>query len=233
MFKKIDFTKIGGFPFTQDTLGFMQSAYEDLADMITRSYNLPSVGKYIVSGAVVTGSDITAGWLVVDGLLMPLQAGTGTHIELVEVITPVNYNDGNTHPSIVTKFARPTNTSTGNIPLGDFLRISLVVQDPGETISLTQITVGDFDCAFQKIGNIVFVTIEAGWVTANGANFVDVPAKYRPASDKTISINYKPSGGTHYNESSRLVITSAGSIYVETPADSEPFDKELTFSYML
>lgn len=229
-----DFTKPGKYPFTQDTLKEMQAYYQQLAQAYVNSHGDLSGGNYIISGAEVDGSNnVTAGWAVVDGELLNIVGGTGTHLALVEDITSVTYQDNSVEPSIKDRYLEPTNTATGNTLISDFERISLVPQNAQETIELTQTGVGNFDVTFLKIGNIVFVTIENGWEVATGARFTAIPTKYRPSADRFIAISYRSTGDPNYTSSSRLVVNTAGEMYVETPSNSEVIDKDFTFSYML
>lgn len=69
--KRIDFTQQGGFPLTQDILGFMQEGYSDLSAAIAAMLG----GNVIVSGVQPNGAGYTGGWVVFDGELLPFVGG--------------------------------------------------------------------------------------------------------------------------------------------------------------
>jgi len=231
---KIDFTQPGKYPFTQNTLKAMQDHYLALANVYVGSHGNLSSGNYIINGALVTGANqVSAGFAVVDGELLNIQAGIGTHLELVVEITPVTYRDNTVKPSVVDRYLKPTNITNNNTLINDFERLSLVAQNKPEVVTLNQQGVGDFDATFQKIGNIVFVKIESGWEVGTGANLTGVPAKYTPTTQKFVPISFKPLGVVVYNEASIFSINTNGTFGVVSAADSEPFDSEFNFSYIL
>lgn len=73
MKKKIDFSKQGGFPFTQATLEFMQASYKSILQMLISYLGVPHFGHYILSGVETSGTYLTAGWVVVDGEVLPFK----------------------------------------------------------------------------------------------------------------------------------------------------------------
>lgn len=67
------------FALTTDALAFMQSAYEAL-----EKFGALGGDNYILSGCTVSGSSVTAGWMVLKGKLMPFQGGTiQTNVRIV------------------------------------------------------------------------------------------------------------------------------------------------------
>lgn len=79
--KRIDFSKTGGFPTTQNTLDFMQQAYvhaiQALADL--------AGNRVIISGMEENNNQISDGWIVWDGELLPFTGGPKqTHILIEE-----------------------------------------------------------------------------------------------------------------------------------------------------
>lgn len=104
MNKRIDLTKLGGYPLAQEDLDFMQSSYRSamaaLADLIG--------DKVIISGMVEGGGAVTAGWIAIGGELVPFEAGaigTGEFI-IDELITPLVFEDGVSKDVLYTRIAK-------------------------------------------------------------------------------------------------------------------------------
>ncbi len=73
------------FPLSTNALKFMQNAYLMLE-------KLAAIGgdNYIVSGCVLTGGSVSAGYMVLNGQLMPFKAGSKTaNVQIVETKTTV------------------------------------------------------------------------------------------------------------------------------------------------
>lgn len=90
--KRIDFSKTGGFPTTQNTLDFMQQAYvnaiQALADL--------AGNRVIISGMEENNNQVSDGWIVWDGELLPFTGGPKqTHI-LIEEETGSEIFEGDT-----------------------------------------------------------------------------------------------------------------------------------------
>jgi hypothetical protein len=78
------------FPFTTNVLKFMQAAFSNLEKLA-----LLGGDNYIVEGCVVTGTDVSSGWVVLNGLLMPFTAGTKqSTIKIVKTETEVTVDLG-------------------------------------------------------------------------------------------------------------------------------------------
>ena len=81
----------GGFPFDADTLLFMQSMIEQL-------HQIAHMGgdNYILSGALVNGSNVTNGFVVIDGELLPLLGGElNTYLTILETTEMATYLEDN------------------------------------------------------------------------------------------------------------------------------------------
>src|SRR6218665_500678 len=90
--KKIDFTQQGGFPLTQDTLGWMQNGYGDV---------LKAFGKWlgplvILEGCANTQGRYSEGWVAVDGEVMYKAAGYGEAVTEHSEPLAADYHDGTT-----------------------------------------------------------------------------------------------------------------------------------------
>lgn len=66
----VDFQQVGGFPLETDTLDYMQSAYKELQKLSAFGGD-----NYILSGCVVTGSNVSNGFVVINGELLPFEGG--------------------------------------------------------------------------------------------------------------------------------------------------------------
>lgn len=102
MNKRIDLTNLGGFPFTQDTLKFMQESYRGafggLAAMIGN--------KTIVSGVEVSGGNVSDGWICYQNELIPFIGGVaGTDVIITENSTNAIFEDGSVFPAYYVKTA--------------------------------------------------------------------------------------------------------------------------------
>ncbi|MDR0559120.1 MAG: hypothetical protein LBG92_03055 [Prevotellaceae bacterium] len=91
---KIDFSQQGGFPLTQDTLNFMQSAYQD-----TFRYLSPMLGNYVIlAGCTNDNNVIQHGFVLLNGevLYTPGGAytGSGTTVYIDEQKDSATFADG-------------------------------------------------------------------------------------------------------------------------------------------
>lgn len=110
MNKRIDFSILGGFPATQGTLDFMQQSYRDGIGAIAALCG----NKVIVSGVEADAGNVSAGWIVVDGELIPFEAGTvDTDVVILETAVAGTFADDTSHDIYYTKIARCG-------PAGDF-----------------------------------------------------------------------------------------------------------------
>jgi hypothetical protein len=102
--RTIDFSFTGGFPLDQNSLDLMQQAYKQLFSATMAFMNVPTTGNFILSGVEVTGTDISAGWVYMDGEVIAFPAMTGTtglttKLKKVVVPTSVEFEDHTTHPA--------------------------------------------------------------------------------------------------------------------------------------
>lgn len=105
MNKRIDFTKLGGYPLAQEDLDWLQTSYRAafaaLADMIGN--------MVIISGVEdLGGGNVGPGWISVDGELVPFEGGAvGTGAFLIdEVATPLIFHDGNNNVVLYERTAK-------------------------------------------------------------------------------------------------------------------------------
>ena len=112
MSRSIDFTQPGGFPFTQNILGFIQTGFQHQITQLLLA-GVDGDTPTIVSGMAVTiaGGDtsVTDGWFMYHGMLHPFTGGTvtpgGGEVALVVItytVGTLSYNDGST-PGVVSE----------------------------------------------------------------------------------------------------------------------------------
>jgi microcystin-dependent protein len=153
MNKRIDFTKLGGYPLAQEDLDWMQSSYRAaLAALANMAGN-----QVILTGMAEAGGNVTAGWISLNGELIPFAAGaigTGEYV-VTETPTSLVFNDGNSKEVLFEKIAQ---FSAGgphlysNLKRIDTLKLGLV---PKGLISMWSGAIGD---------------IPEGWTLCNGDN---------------------------------------------------------------
>lgn len=92
MYKRIDFSNLGGYPLTQQDHEWLQSSYRSAFSMIA---NLAG-DQVILTGMEEAGGEVTAGWISINGELVPFAAGAiGTgEFRLQETAVSRTFNDG-------------------------------------------------------------------------------------------------------------------------------------------
>lgn len=144
MNNRLDLTQPGGLYAYQDTLKFMQDAYASNFDAVAKFIG----DKIIVQGVVDDGSDVTAGWIVVAGELIPFIGGAKQDMILIEDVQANElFDDGVERPVYFTKTARMVNAG------GDFNFIDL------RKLPYSSATIND---AFNNIKDLLknFINIE-------------------------------------------------------------------------
>lgn len=117
MNKRIDFTKNGGFPYTQDVFAFMQESFRDsIGGLASGKGDL-----VIVTGIQDLGTTYSDGWVIISGELMPFVGGLKQSQVLVEEITAdETFGDDVVKTVYYTKRAKLGNT--GGTPIASFVR---------------------------------------------------------------------------------------------------------------
>lgn len=99
--ERYDFTKTGGFPFTQDVLKDMQEYYLTMMQKLCSNFG---PGPFIISGMVQGGGSISSGWFYYNGDIIPFTGGTiptpaGGSVVLVQITAntgTLTFTDGST-----------------------------------------------------------------------------------------------------------------------------------------
>ncbi len=117
--KSINFTHTGGMPFSQDVAGFMQAGYSEplgaLAGLIGE--------KTILQGVVVSGGNVSAGWITWNGMIIPFEAGLATdRVDIIVTTSNLMYEDGQEKQVFTIRVARCVNV--GGFPFSDLRRLS-------------------------------------------------------------------------------------------------------------
>lgn len=117
MSKHIDFSHLGGFPFTQEMFAFMQEAYKQPLNAIAAAYG----NKIIISGVEDLGATYGDGWVIIDGVPMPFMGGLKAPNIVVETITgDETFGDGATRTVYFDKQAK--SATVGGYPHSEFKR---------------------------------------------------------------------------------------------------------------
>lgn len=164
MNKRIDFTNIGGFPFTQDTLKWMQESYRDGLSALAKLAG----DKTILTGVEVTGSSVSAGWISYNGEIIPFAAGSvAADVVISETVSQVTFENGDVNHAYYVKTAGCGNP--GAFPFSQLKRI--------DSLGNTWLTgdVKEVDCSAAYIaanfdGTGLGINERKGWAICNGSN---------------------------------------------------------------
>jgi len=121
MFHKIDFTQLGGFPLTQNTMAFIQESYNNVLEAVSFI-----AGQYIIlSGLTQTSPNVYSdGWVTYNGEIIPFDGGTGqSNVSIVETAQTNTFRNGNVFPVLFNK--KVIFNASGSIPFSNFSRLSL------------------------------------------------------------------------------------------------------------
>lgn len=114
--KRIDFTNLGGLPFSQNRADFMQQTYTEALGALAKLCG----EKVIVHGVESDGVNVTDGWIVYNGELIRFIGGSyAAEVVITETGTPYTFADNTLHDVEFTK------TATCG-PAGAFLFADLV-----------------------------------------------------------------------------------------------------------
>lgn len=164
MNKRIDLTQLGGFPLTQDVLGFLQTSYREAFKGIAALCG----DKTILSGVVVAGPAVSDGWISYGGELIPFIGGiVGADVVVEETSTTLLFEDGVDRPVLFTKVAYCGAPAT--FPFSD-LKALILLNKMWQTGDVKAVNCNDayvlanFDITGLGIADRV------GWAICNGAN---------------------------------------------------------------
>jgi hypothetical protein len=118
MNKRINLTNLGGFPLTQDVIDFMQQSYRASISALAKMCG----DKVIITGVDVAGNNVSDGWIVFNGELMPFVGGSlGLTIIISETAETLVFEDASTPNVLFTKTA--TSGVGGSFAFSELIRI--------------------------------------------------------------------------------------------------------------
>lgn len=117
--KQIDFSKVGGFPLTQDTLDFMQQSYTDVLNAYASLGNISVATNtpYVITGMGTNGVTYYKGWFIYNGdiiqfpndinsSMLPALISPAVYGYVIsETATALTFNDGNSNSVLKVKAA--------------------------------------------------------------------------------------------------------------------------------
>jgi len=164
MNQRIDFAKIGGFPFTQYTAKWMQDSYREalkgLAAMIG--------SKVIVSGVDVVNNVASNGWIAVNGELLPFIGGNVAASVVITETTENRTFEDNIDKTVYYKkqasFGNP-----GNFPFTDLKRIG-TLDNIWLSKDVKMVTCDNAYLAANFDGTGLGINERKGWAVCNGNN---------------------------------------------------------------
>lgn len=185
MNQRIDFTKLEGFPLTQDTLDFMQKSYRDsIAAVAGLMGNL-----VIVTGVADLGANWGDGWVVINGELLPFVGGVkAARVIVEEIFGTETFANASVQTVLYTRRARLA--SVGGDAFADFVRLDTI-----KNISLNQFDTGwintgvvmaggwnNIDFEYRRIGKLVKLrgSVSSPNPNTRGSVALTMPAGVRP-----------------------------------------------------
>ena len=101
----IDFGQLGGYRLEQPTFEKMQATYFGILETLMAHLNVPSSGKFIISGCELISGNINPGIMYIDGAICPFAgttggtSTTGTKIKKRETTATLSFQNG-TNPAV-------------------------------------------------------------------------------------------------------------------------------------
>ena len=178
MNKRIDFTKLGGFPATQFTVNWMQDSYRNAFGAIAAMVG----DRVIVTGVEVTGGQATNGWISYNGELLPFVGGAVMATFVVEEVKESRlFNDNESKEVYFTRRAR---FGSPGISFNSLTRFGTVagLWQKGDTKDII-ITHDEFVRDFDATG--LGRNSRIGWAWVNGENGT-------PSAKGRVFVNYDP-----------------------------------------
>ena len=224
MNRRIDFTQLGGFPISQNSLAFLQQSFRDAFAGLAAYF-----GDYVIlSGVADLGANYGDGWMAINGELVPFVGGTkASNVVITESVASKLFADGNTKNVWYTRTA--SCASSGGTPFTSFTRLSGAKNDQlNLTTEVNARTNGDTTLQ-TNINNEIAARANGDTILQNNINnLIDTNRSWISAgalaSGWTGSIDYKLTGrGT---VKFRGVVTksspTSGEIIITVPVAARP-----------
>ena len=114
-----------GFPGTNQTLRFMQDAWAEPLKALA----LMAGDKTILSGVVVTGTNVSAGFVAINGEIFPFEAGTlQAQVTIIENVEFVTYEEDGVLPAYKTRHVAFGSGGGETFNFADFTRLKTVLE---------------------------------------------------------------------------------------------------------
>jgi hypothetical protein len=178
---RIDFTKAGGFPLTQDTLAFMQSDYVRALNGLAATWAVSQgdAQYLILSGCVFSSGTYSPGICAVNGEILYFVGGNASFMDvrIVEITQEATFEDGNVYPVYITRILEPKydpydpDQGEGVFVWSDFKRVSRTAtyeQGTRADSAVQSATIGGV--AVPESGGILRIPAYPTSLPANGGN---------------------------------------------------------------
>jgi hypothetical protein len=130
---KLELNQVGGFPMTTKVLDEIQKAHA-----IFNALGAIAGDVTIISGCIVTGSNVSDGVVFINGEVFEFRGGLAqTKVRIVEEIENLTFQNGNSNPVIKTRYVT-FGSGVGAIDWSNFKRAKTTVQLTDEKAEKTQ-----------------------------------------------------------------------------------------------
>lgn len=185
MNQRIDFTKLEGFPLTQDTLDFMQKSYRDAIAAVAGLMG----HLVIVTGVADLGANWGDGWVVINGELLPFVGGVKAARVIVEEVTGTEtFANASVQTVLYTRRARLA--AVGGDAFADFVRLDTIKNISSNQFDTGWINTGvamaggwnNLDFEYRRIGKLVKLrgSVSSPNVNTIGSIALTLPVGVRP-----------------------------------------------------
>ena len=222
--KTIDFNQPGGFPFTQNTLGYLQESYMDGINVLAGvAHNETAYVPAIIKGMVQTDAgggvtNVSAGWFYWNNELVrfPAQSyptpvgGNAIYVVVTPVGTPLTFNDGSTpdvlfdKTGVLTELASSTPASSTTLLLSRLVPFHEALGVRARTAE-SSLSVATLTADGEVTGTIYYrkdtmsknVLIRAVLTASAAQNFAPAP-NYAFKLMATLPVGFRPIVGSVY-----------------------------------
>jgi len=221
--KSIDFTQPGGFPLTQDQLGYLQQAYTESSKALA-AMGGDSTIPFIISGIEVTNPSTgsftaTDGWLLYNNDMVRFagisvsgaSGGFAPYVTIAPSALPLVYNDGST-PNVVIDMVATlqvlpvgTPTDAAHFPLNSLRKFGVGFGAANRESSWQSLIVSTLVAEGGVTGTIYYkkdftantLHIRGSLSSANAQNFAALPASAFYLMG-TLPAGYHPAHNTYF-----------------------------------
>jgi hypothetical protein len=181
---KLKLDNIGGLPFDQQVLEFMQDGYSKPLGALAALCG----DKTIVTGVELVAGNITPGWIAYQGELIPfIGAVPASRVQIIEVITAYLFEDNGNYP-VETKRTAELVSVGGDFDFSDLQPLSTIIANKAS-----------LDLAVAKLALITHTVTHMQFGVAVG----DIVA------DKLVTISIPDQGTDQYMVNGNLISNSA------------------------